>query len=97
MYSSYRFLNIKNTPPETSGGVLHAALDIPHKIINCAKPGILLSSKNDKQKALQINFSARGVDLQGFNKFLQFGFNHLIRFTLYASILKLYSRAINTC
>ena len=59
----------------------------PIKIINCAKSGILLSSKNDKQKALQINFSARVVDLQGFNKFLQFGYNHLIRFTLYASIL----------
>ena len=53
--------------------------------------------QTDKPKTLQINFSAMGVDLQGFNKFLQFGYNHLIRFTLYASILKLYSRAINTC
>ena len=59
----------------------------PIKNINSAKSGILLSSKNDKQKALQINFSARVVDLQGFNKFLQFGYNHLIRFTLYTSIL----------
>ena len=72
MYSSYRFLSIKNTPPETSGGVLHAALDIPHKNYKSAKSGILLSSKNDKQKALQINFSARGVDLQGFDSFFKY-------------------------
>ena len=91
------FVYWKYFSAKTSGGALHAALDIPHKNYKSAKSGILLSSKNDKQKALQINFSARAFDLQGFNKFLQFGYNHLIRFTLYASILEFCSRAINTC
>ena len=65
--------------------------------IICSVRNRHFNTDDKTKKALQINFSARAFDLQDFNKFLQLEYNHFIRFTLYASILKFCSRAINTC
>ena len=42
-------------------------MDIPHKNLKYRQVEHTVIVKNDKQKALQINFSARAFDLQGFN------------------------------
>ena len=61
MYSSYRFLNIKNTPPETSGGVLHAALDIPHKNYKLCQVGHTVIVKKWQTKKPYKSTSPRGL------------------------------------